>query len=143
MYKRQDVMSLPPLDATDTRAFEIRVAGPAALLIAKAHKIADRVGSSRLSDKDALDVFRLLRGTTTDDLVARFATLLGDTRSEASTRRGLELLRTQFEAPGAAGVEMAVRATATLMDPDEVEGSLRALVSDLIAGMPGQLPTGD
>ena len=36
------------------------VADPAGLLIAKLFKIRDRTGSSRESDKDALDIFRLL-----------------------------------------------------------------------------------
>ncbi len=38
------------------------VAGPAALIVAKAHKIMDREGDvDRRSDKDALDGYRLLR----------------------------------------------------------------------------------
>lgn len=65
-----DVMSLTALDPQDPRAFDIRVAGPAALLLAKVHKIRDRSGSARGSDKDALDVLRLLRGTQTPELAA-------------------------------------------------------------------------
>ncbi len=69
-----DVMRLGALDPADTRSFEIRVAGPAALLAAKVHKIRDRSGSNRQSDKDALDVLRLLRGSDMSDLAARATT---------------------------------------------------------------------
>lgn len=66
-----DLMSLTALASTDTRAIDVRVAGPAALLVAKVHKISERHGTGRQSDKDALDVLRLLRGTETDDLATR------------------------------------------------------------------------
>jgi hypothetical protein len=45
----------------DTRSIAVRVAGPAALLVAKVHKISERVGTARQKDKAALDVLRLLR----------------------------------------------------------------------------------
>jgi hypothetical protein len=47
------------LDPADDRAIEMWVAGPGALLVAKTHKIAERVGAmDRVRDKDALDVKR-------------------------------------------------------------------------------------
>jgi hypothetical protein len=55
---------LTALDPSDHRAFDIRLAGPSALLVAKLHKLADRSRepeARRLKDKDALDVLRLLR----------------------------------------------------------------------------------
>lgn len=50
-------------DDHDHRSFLIAVAGPAALVVAKTHKIAgrDEEAKGRLKDKDALDVYRLLR----------------------------------------------------------------------------------
>lgn len=48
----------------DPRCFEIAVAGPAALLVAKLHKLAERGEGERTRDKDALDVLRLLRRVT-------------------------------------------------------------------------------
>ena len=51
---------------------EIWVAGPSALLIAKIHKITERLDSpDRLSGKDALDVFRLLQSVSTNSLSNR------------------------------------------------------------------------
>lgn len=44
------------MDDGDDRAFEVAVAGPAALLVAKLHKISERVGRpGRRDDKDALE----------------------------------------------------------------------------------------
>lgn len=50
------------LDPEDARTFVTEVAGPAALLVAKLHKLGDRDESDpdRLNDKDAHDVYRLL-----------------------------------------------------------------------------------
>jgi len=48
-----------PLDADDQRLVTMWVAGRGALLAAKTHKIADRVGQGdRVQDKDALDLLR-------------------------------------------------------------------------------------
>ena len=55
------VMKLAALADNDRRSFEIAIASPAALLVAKVHKIRDRIAApNRLTDKDALDVYRLL-----------------------------------------------------------------------------------
>ncbi len=53
-------MTVASLEETDSRTFDIPVAGPGALLVAKLHKIADRSADvRRRSDKDALDILRL------------------------------------------------------------------------------------
>ena len=59
-------MTVDALDGSGRSAI-INVAGPAALLVAKLHKIGERVGSpDRLNDKDAHDAYRLLVATDTD-----------------------------------------------------------------------------
>lgn len=73
-------MTLTALDSEDRRAITANVAGPAALLVAKAHKIHDRVQRGRperIDDKDAADVLRLMQttdptiiGATLKDLAA-------------------------------------------------------------------------
>lgn len=68
------------------RRAEILVAGPAALLVSKLHKLSERIDDpDRLKDKDALDVLRLLRGTDPADMAAAVGRLLADVRSEAVT----------------------------------------------------------
>ena len=66
-----DRMQLGSLAKIDPRMFEVQVAGPAALLVAKLIKINDRSGTHRHSDKDALDIARLLRGVETGELSER------------------------------------------------------------------------
>lgn len=123
---------------TDTRTFEIQVAGPAALLVAKLHKIRDRASRRRSSDKDALDVLRLLRGTRADDLRSRYERLLEHALTSAVARAGIDLLEQQFGAPGAVGNQMMVRAVGALTDEAEVAVLLDSsvlLTTELIASL--------
>lgn len=102
----------------DARRFEVKVAGPAALLVSKLHKIADRAGQTdRLGDKDALDVLRLLQGIGTRELAESLQRLLVHEDSGEVTRQALDLLLRLFGAEDATGVEMAVRATEGLEEP--------------------------
>jgi hypothetical protein len=130
-----DVMGLASLEPADVRAFDIRVAGPAALLVAKVHKIQDRRETSRASDKDALDVLRLLRGTSTDNLAGRFRRLLDDERSATPARSAAKLLRAQFGDRRGVGVEMMLRAVGPLADADMIALSCEALTTDLLAAI--------
>ena len=77
------------LDAADGRSFAVAVAGPAALLVAKLHKIRERISEReqrRLDDKDALDVLRLLQATSTRALAGAFVPLLETARTRDVTR---------------------------------------------------------
>lgn len=127
-----DIFTLTALDPTDPRAHDLRVGGPAALLVSKTKKIADRTGTKRLKDKDALDVLRLLRGTDTADVAARYRRLLNDEVSQALAEESVGLLRTQFGERTSVGVEMAVRATATLVDEAQIRASCTILTNDLL-----------
>lgn len=127
-----DVMTLRSLEAKDSRAIDVRVAGVAALLVAKVHKISERVGSPRQSDKDALDVLRLLRGTETDELADRYRKLLADARSSEAATSALGLVREQFARRGGVGIEMAVRSVGALADEDEIVASCEVLANDLL-----------
>jgi hypothetical protein len=126
------VITLGALEPTDTRAHELRVGGPASLLVAKTMKIADRNGTRRLKDKDALDVLRLLRGTETADVAARYERLLSDPMTRDLAEQGLGLLRTQFAERTSSGVNMAVKATASLVEEDQIRVSCTLLANDLL-----------
>ena len=69
-------MVIEALEAQDPRSIEANVAGPAALLVAKMHKIGERVerarkgGRDRSVGKDAHDVFRPLTAEPADYVVA-------------------------------------------------------------------------
>jgi len=128
-----DSMRLAALKPGDTRGFDLRVAGPAALLVAKVHKISERQGTDRQSDKDALDVLRLLRGTETDDLAARYARLLSDKRSVDAAEAARSLVQVQFATRSGIGVEMAIRSAGALANADEIAASCMVLTADLLA----------
>jgi hypothetical protein len=132
-----DVLPIAALEPRDSRVFDLRVAGPAALLVAKLHKIQERRDSSRLSDKDALDILRLLRGTTTADMARRFGTIVADSRAREAARAALPWMRELFGERRGEGVRMAQRAAGGLADPAEIEASCVALTSELLRSIEG------
>jgi hypothetical protein len=132
------VMRLNALDTGDRRGFEIRVAGPSALLVAKLHKLADRSGEQearRLKDKDALDVLRLLRAIPFERLVYLLREL--DTSAIAGdiTREAIAHLEALFGATTSTGTVMVVRATEGLEDPSVIAASCVALADDLVRAL--------
>ncbi len=90
---------LTALNHDDMRQFDLKVAGPAALLIAKAIKVeerledADRGNSARLKEKDALDMFRLLQAVETSDVIDGIRLHFADDQASEVTRRGLAAMR--------------------------------------------------
>ena len=132
-------MELGSLDHDPCR-IRVRVAGSAALLVSKLHKIADREHQpGRLGDKDALDILRLLRGIDTEQLAESIRRLLNHDLSREVTGEGLDLLRRLLGAADATGVEMAVRATEGLEDPATIRGSCVALATDLLEAIGGAI----
>jgi len=74
-------MTIAALGPADERSLQARVAGPAALLVAKAHKLHDRVArgsAARLEDKDASDVVRLMQTTRPDEIAVTLNALTQD-----------------------------------------------------------------
>lgn len=127
-----DVMTLNALEPADLRKFDIRVAGPAALLVAKMFKLNDRKGTDRLSDKDALDVLRLLRGTSTEDMCRRMKNLQKDDRSASAAAVAIQFMQDLFGRENAAGIQMVVRSAGMLANPKEIAVSCLLLATDLL-----------
>jgi hypothetical protein len=121
----------------DERTYVVRVAGPAALLVAKLHKLGDRrANPRRLLDKDAHDVYRLLVATETRRLAERLGALAGDELAGGATRRAVGLLRELFAAgEDALGSAMAGRAETLVGDPDLVAVAVATLASDLVTAL--------
>jgi hypothetical protein len=122
------------LDPADERSFTIEIAGPAALLVAKLHKLGDRdqQDPARLNDKDAHDVYRLLVAGDTDRLARTLKMLLSSDLAAAPTRVALDYFDELFVGgPDALGSHMAGRAEEFLGDPATVAQSVAALASDL------------
>lgn len=121
------------LDSSDTRVFSARVAGPAALLVAKAHKLAERLGAPhRLNDKDAHDMYRILVAIGTDELVRGFRHLLSEAMSKQVSEEALRHIADQMSAgPDALFSMMAGRAEEGVGDPTTVALSTSVLAEDL------------
>lgn len=124
---------IPALDEADVRAFEIRVAGPAALLVAKLHKLGERLGTKRMEDKDALDVLRLLRGTETGWMAGRLLDLCSDPVAGPAAEVALRHLEAVFVQRGAIGPEMAARAAAHAEPAAVIRASTEVLTAQLLA----------
>ncbi|MGH9316886.1 MAG: GSU2403 family nucleotidyltransferase fold protein [Thermoanaerobaculia bacterium] len=118
------------------RRFRILVAGPAALLVSKLHKLAERVEDpSRVKDKDALDILRLLRGVSTQVIAQHLRGLRQDPRSTEVTSEALQHLERLFARPGAAGSTFAARAAAGLEPEDTIRASCAALAEELLRAL--------
>lgn len=135
------LMPVEALESSDERQFEIRVAGPTALLVAKLHKLGERQENpGRLDAKDALDIYRLLQSTATEEFVKVFATLDQDERSKQITHEAIAFMRTLFSSMTAAGSQLAARAVEGLADPDEVAQSCAFLANDVLSPLDETMP---
>lgn len=124
--------SLEP--SVDPRVLEVKVAGPGALIVAKVIKIAERLDDSgRRKDKDALDVLRLLRVVSTEELAASLIKLVDDVLSKAVAQEALQQLDALFGSRRGEGVAMAVRATTPLEPADAIAESCLALTADVLS----------
>lgn len=126
-------MPVRSLESRDDRSITVNVAGPAALLVAKAYKITDRLSDAaerphRLTDKDAGDVLRIMMTTRVRQVASTFTTVCGDPRVGDIAVQGLEKLYALFGGAATPGVEMAVRA----LQGDVPEGRIRALAPAFI-----------
>lgn len=131
-----DVLPLRGLAKGDQRCVRARVAGSAALLVAKMHKIGDRVREGkhhRINDKDASDVLRLVRATPVAQMAASLDRLRRDDMAGETTVEAMGTLATLFRAPGSQGVVMAVRALRLDLPADLVETQLVGYVRELTA----------
>jgi hypothetical protein len=130
-----EAMTITSLDPdTDPRTVELNMAGVAALLVAKAHKINDRVASlraGRLNDKDAADVYRMFATADPSATAATFQRLLEHPRVGEITRSGLGMLHDQFGAARTVGVDMAARALAGSIPQTQVRRVAPAFISEL------------
>ncbi len=121
------------LDIDDTRVFELTVAGPGALLVAKTIKVNERIAhTGRRDDKDALDVLRLLQAIPTIEFIERLTRLRNDPVSRDVTTAALTQFARLFATARGEGSAMAARAAAPLDDEDTTARSAAALATDLL-----------
>ena len=142
-------LTIEALGEGDTRAIDLRVAGPAALLTAKLIKLAERQrdvnarrgNPARLKQKDALDCYRLLVVVPTQEMVSGFESHRAGPEAMAVTRAGLEFFATQRQL-GDKGTLRALLAEALPGDLTAL-ASLDALSDDLLEAMSEDFRTTD
>lgn len=128
-------MTVAALDPADGRSIDAEVAGDAALFVAKAHKIHDRVASNRtdrLDDKDAADVVRLMQTASPSDVGGTFVTLCEHPIAGAPSRDALRYLDELFGRRGRPGIEMASRALRVGMPEERIEAICTAYTARLL-----------
>lgn len=134
-------MTIEALDVTDTRREVMAVAGPAALVVAKMHKIGDRHdraqsgGRDRTNDRDAHDVYRLLRAVPTSDLVEGFERLRAVREASSVTTEAVAILRRLASDVGSPLCVMAGRAERLVGSPEDVAVATWALAADVLDGL--------
>ncbi len=119
------------------RSCNLKVAGPAALLVAKVHKIGERVtagGSHRreMLHKDAFDIYRLLLAIETAEMATEFKLLQSHEVSSRVTSEALSTFQRLFGAPSGMGTQLVVRSILNLEDSDFITASTVALSQDLL-----------
>jgi len=128
------IVSLEP--NADPRSADIKVAGVAALLTAKAYKIHDRSvdpNPGRLSNKDAGDIIRLMSTSNPRTVALTFSELLqhSDERISQTARAGLGYLKEQFGRVRGSGVGMAEQALTGAMSIETIRGLATAYTREL------------
>ena len=131
-------MTVPALADGDCRAYEINVAGPAALLVAKMHQLMDRVDADdnrRINSKDAFDVFRLLQGVETIELIDEVNLLTAAVVSADVTAEAMVGFRELFGTPIGAGTILVAEHITGIENRDVIIASSVALSQELIEAM--------
>ncbi len=134
-HRPMTVASLEP--TVDTRRIEVNVASPAALVVAKVYKIGERAASSpeRLLDKDAHDLYRLLRAVAVDEIRIDLEVLVADDIAATVTSQALGWLRELSTSPAAPVPTMAGRTEKLVGDPADVAEATWGLIQDLLAAV--------
>ena len=131
-----DPVEIASLETNDTRRVLVNVAGPAAMLVAKVHKLGERLATpQRLIDKDAGDVFRLFEATPLREMLRLMQMLLADERSAAATATAVDYVRQLFATPRSPGVQLAVQALGIAADQATVTVTVSGYAQDLLAAL--------
>lgn len=131
-----ELLEVTALDPDDDRRVEAKVAGPAALLVAKLFKLYERIeDADRLEAKDAHDTYRLLRAVPTVSLADKLRALLESDAAGEVTRQALGFLEELFGSPDAPGSVLAGDAERGVGDPEGVAQAVSFLAADLLREM--------
>jgi hypothetical protein len=133
-----DVIPIEALDPSDQRSLRMPVAGVAALLVSKTHKLNDRVKEQRedrLDDKDASDVVRLLQTTSPAAVAKTLSGLLDHPSAGPPTEFALERFRVLFGGRAGVGIEMAAHSLRGAMPVERVQAICIAYCDELYGNL--------
>jgi hypothetical protein len=142
-------IEITALEAGDDRRVVANVAGEAALLVAKMHKLHDRVESGRsdrLDDKDAADVIRLMQATSPRTVGLNVASLCADDLAGKVSTQAVVYLEELFGRRGRVGIRMASSALRLGLPEERVEALSVAYTNVLVEVVRAEtslLPTDD
>lgn len=125
-------ITISSFDAGDSGQVVAEVAGVAALLVAKAHKLQDRLKTDRSSDKDAADVIRLMQLSDPTEVRLAMGRLAEDATAGPVTQAALGHLEAMFGRRNGDGVQLAVRAMQAAVPSARVEAVSVAYVRALL-----------
>lgn len=125
-------LGLASLEAGDPRSITVNVAGYGALLVAKLHKLGDRLATpDRLQAKDAGDIYRLFDAVAPDEMADILRRLLRDKRSAATTEKALAYADELFAAPTSLGVRLTADALQAIVPEPTVTAAMTAYAAEL------------
>ncbi len=130
-----DPFLIRALEASDNRAIELRVAGPAALTVAKLIKLEERLADprrDRVISKDAGDLLRLMRYCDAEAVGARLAALASDDRVAAGIERATAFLRRDISSSASDLVRLAEDDRAENETESQVATAMRELGRRLV-----------
>ena len=109
------VHTIASFEHGDARTHRLRIANPAALLVAKAVKIAEREDDARrqpgrLQDKDSLDLFRLLQSIDTGTLATGLRAHRSEPEAAQVSAEAVRFIAIQGTAPDQLLPQLATRA---------------------------------
>ena len=132
-HTRRKISSLV---SDEDRSCILKVAGPAALLVAKVHKIGERLEEpaghrQEQLPKDTFDIYRLLSAIDTAELAEEFGLLRSHKILSRVTSEALSKFRSLGSRSGM-GTTLLVNSVRDLEDPDFIIESSVALSQDLL-----------
>jgi hypothetical protein len=130
-------MELGALDPSDTRLAIVKVASPAALVVAKIIKLAERMSgpkSDRILAKDASDVLRMLRYNDAAAIGASLGRFAADGIGSGTIETAVEFLRPQLALRRSPLIELAVEYHRQFETGAQITASYRTLAQRLVDG---------
>ena len=132
-----NTMELRALDPDDTRIATVKVASPAALVVAKLIKLDERLSGpkpDRILAKDASDVLRMLRYNDAASIGATLGLFDAEGVASGTIKTAVEFLRLQLALSKSPLIELAVEYHQQFETGAQITASYRTLAHRIVDG---------